>query len=54
MMKQGKYTPYSSEKAAEVISEFYRHIPKYARVMRIQRDIPSGLIAEGAKKSNLR
>ena len=54
MMKQGKYTPYSSEKAAEVISEFYRHIQKYARVMRIQRDIPSGLIAEGAKKSNLR
>jgi elongator complex protein 3 len=54
MMKRGEYAPYSSEKAADAISEFYRYIPKYVRVMRIQRDIPSGLIADGAKKSNLR
>ncbi len=50
----GKYTPLKTEEAAEVISEFYRHIPPYVRVMRIQRDIPSGLISEGVKKSNLR
>ena len=54
MMKHGEYTPYSSEEAADLISEFYRYIPKYVRVMRIQRDIPAGLIQGGVKKSNLR
>jgi elongator complex protein 3 len=54
MVAQGKYEPYSTKEAAEVISEFYCHIPKWARVMRIQRDIPSGLIGAGVEKSNLR
>jgi len=53
-VQEGKYQPYSSEDAAEAISEFYRHIPKYVRVMRIQRDIPAGRIGSGVKKSNLR
>ncbi|MBD3209988.1 tRNA uridine(34) 5-carboxymethylaminomethyl modification radical SAM/GNAT enzyme Elp3 [Candidatus Micrarchaeota archaeon] len=51
---QGKYRPYSSEEAAEIISEFYRHVPEYVRVMRIQRDIPAGRISLGVTKSNLR
>lgn len=54
LMEEGKYTPYNAEKAADVISEFYRHIPPWVRVMRIQRDIPSGLIGAGVEKSNLR
>lgn len=54
MLNRGEYVPYSSDEAAETISEFYRYIPKYVRVMRIQRDIPANLIAEGVKKSNLR
>jgi elongator complex protein 3 len=52
--REGKYKPYSSEEAAETITEFYRHIPSYVRVMRIQRDIPAGKIGSGVKKSNLR
>jgi elongator complex protein 3 len=52
--REGKYEPYSSEEAADVISEFYRHIPKYVRVMRIQRDIPADRIEGGVRKSNLR
>lgn len=52
--KQTGYEPYSTEEAADVISEYYRHIPKYVRVMRIQRDIPSQLIEKGVLKSNLR
>jgi elongator complex protein 3 len=51
---EGRYSPYSAEAAAEVISEFYRHIPKYVRVMRIQRDIPANRIEQGVRKSNLR
>lgn len=54
MMKNGKYKPYTSEQAAEIISEFYRYIPEYVRVMRIQRDIPANLISGGVTKSNLR
>jgi len=54
MLLNNKYEPYTSEEAADVISEFYRYIPKYVRVMRIQRDIPSNFIAHGVKKSNLR
>jgi len=54
MMKRGEYTPYDSEEAAEIIAEMFRYIPKYVRVMRIQRDIPANLIDSGVKKSNLR
>ncbi|MCI0503734.1 tRNA uridine(34) 5-carboxymethylaminomethyl modification radical SAM/GNAT enzyme Elp3 [Candidatus Micrarchaeota archaeon] len=50
----GEYEPYDAEMAADVISEFYRHIPGYVRVMRIQRDIPARLIWRGVRKSNLR
>ncbi len=54
LMESGKYQPYSAEEAADTISEFYRHIPKYVRVMRIQRDIPANKIESGVSKSNLR
>ena len=54
MWERGEYEPYSSEKAAEVIAEMYRHIPPYVRVMRVMRDIPSPEIGAGVRKSNLR
>jgi elongator complex protein 3 len=54
LVADGKYTPYDTESAADTISEFYRYIPEYVRVMRIQRDIPTGLIGCGVKNSNLR
>ncbi|MFA5077757.1 MAG: tRNA uridine(34) 5-carboxymethylaminomethyl modification radical SAM/GNAT enzyme Elp3, partial [Candidatus Micrarchaeia archaeon] len=54
LMLAGAYTPYSTETAAEVIAKAYSYIPKYVRVMRVQRDIPANLIAGGVKKSNLR
>jgi elongator complex protein 3 len=54
MMEKGEYAPYDDETAASVLAECMRHIPEYVRVMRIQRDIPSGLIKAGPKKGNLR
>lgn len=54
MAERGEFEPYGAEEAADIISEFYRHIPAYARVMRIQRDIPADRIARGVKKGNLR
>ncbi len=54
MYKNKEYTPYSFEQTVETILKIYKILPKYVRVMRIQRDIPSNLIEDGIKKSNLR
>jgi elongator complex protein 3 len=53
-IQEGKYQPYTTEKAAEVITEIKKFIPKWVRIMRVQRDIPARLIIDGVKKSNLR
>lgn len=54
MWQNGEYKPYSTEEAVEVITEFKKIVPKYVRIMRIQRDIPSTLIEGGVKKTNIR
>ncbi|MBU0586863.1 tRNA uridine(34) 5-carboxymethylaminomethyl modification radical SAM/GNAT enzyme Elp3 [Candidatus Micrarchaeota archaeon] len=54
LMKKSKYSPYSTSQAAEIIFKAYKFIPKYVRVMRIQRDIPVNLTAAGVDKSNIR
>ncbi len=51
--KQGKYKPYHTEDAVRLLVEVYRFLPKWVRVMRIQRDIPVQLIVDGVKHSNL-
>ncbi len=51
---EGRYKPYDDETAIEVISEMYRYIPKYVRVMRIRRDIPAHEVIAGTHYSNLR
>jgi elongator complex protein 3 len=52
--QKGTYTPYSIEEAANLIAQVKRLIPRWVRVMRVQRDIPARLIVAGVKKSNLR
>jgi len=52
--KQGKYSPFSTEKAVKLLVYAKRFVPRWARIMRIQRDIPAQLISAGVKKSNLR
>jgi len=51
--KQGEYAPYHTEEAIELLVEVYKFLPKWVRVMRIQRDIPVGLVVDGVKHSNL-
>jgi len=51
---EGKYKALSDEEAVELISEMYRYIPKWVRIMRIQRDLPAQYIEAGPKKGNLR
>jgi len=54
MWKEGEYQPYTVEEAVDVIVDLYRALPPWVRVMRVQRDIPSNLVAGGVKRSNLR
>lgn len=54
MWKRGDYVPYNSEQAAAVIAEGKQFVPEHCRIMRVNRDIPSNLIADGVTKSNLR
>jgi elongator complex protein 3 len=54
MYKKGEFHPISAEQAAEVIAEFKRYVPKYVRIMRVQRDISSKEIEAGVKRTNLR
>jgi len=54
LYKEGKFRAIQIESAVEVIGTFLAEIPEYVRVMRIQRDIPSNLVSDGVKKTNLR
>jgi elongator complex protein 3 len=51
--KRGEYRSYESDEAVEIVSEYFRYIPNYVRVHRIQRDIPVYKIVQGVKRSDL-
>jgi len=52
--QEGKYHPYDENTTIELLSKIKEFVPKWIRIMRIQRDIPAKLIVSGVKKSNLR
>jgi elongator complex protein 3 len=52
--KQGKYTPYSDENMIKVLTEAKKNVPKWVRIMRVQREISSKEIIAGPKSGNLR
>lgn len=54
LWKKGKYKPLTTEKAAEIIVRAKKYIPKWCRVMRVQRDIPKQAISAGVNMTNLR
>ena len=51
---KGNYKPLDERKAVKLICRVKRIIPRWVRIMRVQRDIPAQLIVAGVKKSNLR
>ena len=53
-LKKGKYKPYSDKKLLETIIAFKTTVPRYARISRLIRDIPSHHIQAGNKMTNLR
>jgi len=52
--KAGRYQPYDTATAVEVLSRMKGMLPPWVRIHRVQRDIPSRLIAAGVRASNLR
>lgn len=54
MYKRGKFNPLTTEQAVSIISEFKRKVPKFCRIMRVQRDIPTNQTEAGVGITNLR
>jgi elongator complex protein 3 len=52
--KAGEYQPYSTQQLIQLIADIKLSIPRYCRVNRIIRDIPSGNVVEGNKRTSLR
>jgi elongator complex protein 3 len=48
------FRPYTNEEAADLIAEIKKDVPRWMRIMRVQRDIPAPLIVAGVNRSNLR
>jgi elongator complex protein 3 len=52
--KAGRYAPYETDAAADLLAREKAELPPYVRIQRIQRDIPARLIAAGVRHGNLR
>jgi len=54
LYQKKKFRPLDTEKAAKFIAEIKQYIPKYCRIMRVQRDIPTYQTVAGVSLTNLR
>lgn len=52
--RAGRYQPYDTATAVDLLVRIKRRLPRWVRIQRIQRDIPARLIAAGVRTSNLR
>ncbi len=52
--KRGAFLPYDDARAASVVASLKELVPPFVRIQRVDRDIPSPMIAAGVKSSNLR
>jgi elongator complex protein 3 len=52
--KNGRYEPYSDDEMIKVLTEVKKKVPKWVRIMRIQREISPNEIVAGPKSGNLR
>jgi len=53
-LRSGRYAPYDVDFVVELLSEMKRYVPRWHRIMRIQREIPAHEIIAGVKNGNLR
>jgi elongator complex protein 3 len=52
--QRGEFNPYSTEELVDLIADIKTTIPRYCRVNRVIRDIPSTNVVEGNKRTSLR
>jgi elongator complex protein 3 len=52
--QRGEYIPYTTEELIGLIADIKPTIPRYCRVNRVVRDIPSVNVVEGNKRTSLR
>jgi elongator complex protein 3 len=51
---RGEYRPYTTQELVDLIADLKPTIPRYCRVNRVIRDIPSTNVVEGNKRTSLR
>ena len=51
---RGEYIPYTTEELIGLIADIKPTIPRYCRVNRVVRDIPSENVVQGNKRTSLR
>jgi elongator complex protein 3 len=54
MSRAGLYRPYDVGTVVELLSEMKKFVPRWHRIMRIQREIPADEISGGVRDGNLR
>ena len=54
LYEKGEYQTYDEDVLINLVAEAKSHIPRYCRLQRVQRDIPSENIVSGSKHSNFR
>jgi elongator complex protein 3 len=54
LWEQGLYTPYTTEELLELLAEIKPKVPRYCRLNRVIRDIPSNNVVAGNKRTSLR
>lgn len=54
LWRRGEYTPYTTQELIGLLADIKPTIPRYCRVNRIVRDIPSGNILAGNRRTSLR
>jgi len=52
--QQGRYRPYTTDELVQLIADVKPSIPRYCRVNRVIRDIPSNNVVEGNRRTSLR
>ena len=54
MFKDGDWKPYTEKKMVDLLAKAKSEFPKWTRIMRVQRDIPSTIVYKGIQHTNLR
>jgi elongator complex protein 3 len=52
--QRGEYSPYTTRQLVELLADVKPSIPRYCRVNRVIRDIPSTHVVEGNRRTSLR